>query len=438
MAMASRGDDMSESWMDASIRLHLREVASERMRQDEEDDDSGIQPIAPPLLLAEIISSSFELPDIDRADAHYSIDPDLSMEPSAIDTDVSEDSNEYSYDKRNGNGNGNGKGKGNRAYVEEDEASSNSDDTEKRRGQYASNKYDESPISEFIVTRTSLPYTIEHNELTLSWTSLINTNQRALDEGNTEKVEETNFTMTFQTLQEARAACHAFAPPRMHSFADSPKCHVCNKNFNKILRRASHCKNCGVCVCSSCSINWPSCMFPVSYRFNKRKRYYRVCVACDWLNTAFRQALLLGNIDKAKALESSGNINTRTPFANMRGESCYPVHCAVLGGNVNSLKWLVDELHCPIASRRRKSLMDAGSGILAIIGNEEIVTARGKSVLDLAMEATELEILRYLVVQKNLNIYQCKNLRVVLKTLNAALKHIPVHLNLGPNDWGGI
>lgn len=178
----------------------------------------------------------------------------------------------------------------------------------------------------FVIPRTSLPYSIEHNEMTMEWIAMINTNQEAIDEGDTDEVEEHLATESFKTLQEARAFCHAYCPPRMHSFDDRPNCHLCKKSFNKILRRPTNCKNCGVCICSNCSVSWPSSMLPPTYICNtsnrlRNRRLVKVCGACDWLQCEFRQQILSGNLDRAMALHATGNVNARSPFANTRGET---------------------------------------------------------------------------------------------------------------------
>jgi hypothetical protein len=64
----------------------------------------------------------------------------------------------------------------------------------------------------------------------------------------------------------------------------------------------------------------------------------------------------------------------------------------------------------------------------SIIGNEQIVTSRGKSVLDLAMESAELGILHFLIIEKGVNIMQYKNLMVALRTLKATIQHLPDYL----------
>jgi len=62
------------------------------------------------------------------------------------------------------------------------------------------------------------------------------------------------------------------------------------------------------------------------------------------------------------------------------------------------------------------------------IGTEQVVTSKGKSVLDLAMEAQELGILHFLIIEKGINVLQYRNLKVALRTLEATLRHLPEHL----------
>lgn len=291
-------------------------------------------------------------------------------------------------------------------------------------------------VSKYIISRTSLPYTIERNEMTMDWTAVINTNQFALDTDDLEGIEESAVCMTFKSIEEAREACHAYSPPRMHSFDDCPTCQICQKSFSRLIRRPSHCKNCGVCVCSNCVVKWPVNMLPITYRLNKRtsvskvcqKSTVKACLACDWLNLTFRQALLTGDYEKAVELYSTGNINARSPFSSVRGEHYYPVHCAILGGNLSSFKWLIESLKCPINSKRRRSpnlMMITKKGIY---GGEQVLTSLGKSVLDLAMETQELGVLHYLIIEKGENIKEYKNLDVALRTLETSLRHLPEHI----------
>lgn len=59
------------------------------------------------------------------------------------------------------------------------------------------------------------------------------------------------------------------------------------------------------------------------------------------------------------------------------------------------------------------------------IGNEAIVTSKGRSVLNLAMETQKLDFQRYLIVERNVNIFQYTNLRVALRNLEMCLQMLP-------------
>lgn len=418
-----------ESWMDASIRLHLRRQGGERENNDgDAEEEESIVPLSLPhenkpdsfgsysqlqnatVLVAELVAENEVNDTYEDKRPQASTLPDTNTQRESIIQDPIPTQNKKKQNSSSPKTQGTNVRLKRRCGLA------------KKKDRFKTN----ASVSKFIVTRTSLPYTIEHNEMTMQWTALVNTNQYALDEDDTELIEESVVTMTFKSLEEAREACHAYAPPRMHSFEDSPKCHICKKSFNRFLRRPFNCKNCGLCVCSSCTRNWPGCMLPITYHTGKRKRFFKVCMACDWLNITFRQALLSGNYDQAIALKTTGNVNTRCPFANVRGETYYPVHCAVLGGNLAMFKWLVNILCCPINSRRRIPLLNSGS----VIGVDPIITSRGKSVFDLAMESSELGILHFLIVEKGVNVMQYKNLMIALRTLKATIHHLPEHLRV--------
>ena len=133
-------------------------------------------------------------------------------------------------------------------------------------------------------------------------------------------------------------------------------------------------------------------MVPETY-LNKKGNFVHVCRSCDWLSTSFRVALLEGDLDQSVAIHGIGNVNLHTPFCNVKGELFYPVHCAVLGGNIRCLKFLVDIHCCPIKSVRVSSNGNSGKFT-------PIVTSKGRSLLGIAMEKENIEMIRYLVLQK--------------------------------------
>ena len=91
----------------------------------------------------------------------------------------------------------------------------------------------------------------------------------------------------------------------------------------------------------------------------------------------------------------------------------FPVHCAVMGGNLAILKWLVDGHCCPIAVRR-----DQRSKHLV-----SVQTSEDRSLVDLAMTGKpKLDILRYLVMEKSLSVTDIKDSSLVPKALEALLR----------------
>lgn len=150
-------------------------------------------------------------------------------------------------------------------------------------------------------------------------------------------------------------------------------------------------------------------MIPNSYNI-KNEDLVNVCKACDWLCSAFRSALLEGDFDKAIALHATENINLTTPFANIKGEVFYPVHCAALGGNLSLLKWLLDDNCCPLRSIRVGRRNDLNN---LYESYTPILTSSSRSLLNLALSKVHIGILRYLVVEKNM-------------CLQSEMKYIPV------------
>jgi hypothetical protein len=103
--------------------------------------------------------------------------------------------------------------------------------------------------------------------------------------------------------------------------------------------------------------------------------------------------------------------------------SSYPVHCAVLGGNVELLKWLVDEHCCPLRSIRisnGKQKDSAGS-------YTPILTSKGRSLLGIALGNRNIGIVRYLVVEKRMLLSAEKGLSVetLAQNLDLVLRVLP-------------
>jgi hypothetical protein len=165
-------------------------------------------------------------------------------------------------------------------------------------------------------------------------------------------------------------------------------------------------------------------MIPDTYNI-KKESSVNVCRSCDWLSSNFRLALLQGNQDRAVALHATGNINLHAPFGNVKGELLYPVHSAVLGGSLPLLKWLVDENSCPIKSLRVSGSREYGGSYIPI------VTSKGRSLLGIALENRNVDIVRYLIVEKGVALASEKDI-----TFEMLLRNLDRVLHLLPEDVG--
>lgn len=288
---------------------------------------------------------------------------------------------------------------------------------------------------EKIHSRILLTATVYHNTATNLWIATINTNQKGVAK-NPATASKFLKAFSFSSEKEARESAIANAPPKMLAFSESPHCHICHGKF-AMFRRAGHCRNCGVCVCSSCSTNWPSKMIPETYNL-KRESQVRVCNSCNHLSASFKKALLNGDYEEAVALYGSGNINLRTPFphtSKKKDEIMHPIHCAVAGGNPDIVRWLVEDHFCPIKVIRTGSSKKPKRGGSA---DQLILTSQNRSVLTIAMTSLNVEILRYLVVDNSVSIYESKDLKSSLRALEAVLLALPNnscgHRYVEPND----
>jgi hypothetical protein len=61
------------------------------------------------------------------------------------------------------------------------------------------------------------------------------------------------------------------APPKMIPFDMVSHCFGCEGKFNTVFRRPSHCRNCGVCICASCSTAWSKAMVPETYNYKNAR-----------------------------------------------------------------------------------------------------------------------------------------------------------------------
>ncbi len=266
-----------------------------------------------------------------------------------------------------------------------------------------------------IHTRNLLTTSVYHNQQTDIWITTINMSQKdTVTKSNAAKYLK---AFSFQTEHEARESAYANAPAKMIPFDESPHCFVCDAKF-AVFRRASHCRNCGVCICSSCSVTWNKVCIPETYNI-KNEHTVKVCKSCNSLSRMFRRALLEANYEEALTIYNTGNINLRCPFMVGKGdESSLPVHCAVEGGSLELLQWLVDHHFCPIKRIRTGNNRNKSQS-----SDELITTSKGRSVVEIAMGGnTNVNILRYLVNEKNVSVAGIKDLSIALSALETVLK----------------
>lgn len=99
------------------------------------------------------------------------------------------------------------------------------------------------------------------------------------------------------------------------------------------------------------------------------------------------------------------------------------LQCAVLGGNLHLLRWLVDEHCCPLRSIRisnGKQKDSSGS-------YTPILTSKGRSLLGIALANRHIGILRYLVVEKRMLLSAEKGLstETLVQNLDLVLRVLP-------------
>jgi len=275
---------------------------------------------------------------------------------------------------------------------------------------------------ERIRSRILLTATVYHNTATNLWIATINTNQKGVAK-NPAMASRYLKAFSFSTEKEARESAIANAPPKMMKFDDNQNCFICQGKF-AMFRRAAHCRNCGVCVCSACSTIWPSKAIPDTYNL-KKETQVKVCKSCNFLSGTFKKALLEGDYEQAIALYGSGNVNLRTPFpqfSNKKEEVMFPIHCAIEGGDLDTVRWLMEDHFCPV------KVIRAGGGKRSKKGVSKdfpILTSKNRSVLTIAMESLHVKILRYLVVDNGVYIYESKDLKGSLRALEAVLNALP-------------
>ena len=264
-----------------------------------------------------------------------------------------------------------------------------------------------------IYTRNLLTTSVYNNQATGIWITTINMSQKeSVTKSNAAKYLK---AFSFQTEREARESAYANAPAKMLPFDENHFCFACSGQFS-VFKRAAHCRNCGVCICNTCSVSWSKLCIPETYNI-KGAASVKVCKACNSLSNMFRRSLLEANYEDALTIYNTGNVNLRCPFmTNKGGEAMLPIHCAAEGGSLELLQWLVDVHFCPLKRIR------TGNRNKTQHSDELITTSKGRSVLEIAMVSQNVDILRYLVNEKSIEVSGVKDLSVALKALEAVLK----------------
>jgi FYVE zinc finger len=257
-----------------------------------------------------------------------------------------------------------------------------------------------------IKRRTLHPYSVHYSLPSSCWIATVFRPSDSLSELHKPRYSQ----FEFASEKEAKQFCKAYSPPKM----DEPgaSCFICKEYFTA-KQRHFNCRNCGVCVCEKCCPRWVKKGLPKTYfKSDYQATTVRCCKSCIWISNSFCFSLLKGRYQDVLKLYQTGNVNLRTSFADIRGESMFPVHCCTLGGNLELLKWLVEKKGCPISVKRNPK-----NGKML-----SVTTSSGKTLIDLAMTGKpKLDILMYLI-QKGLSVLDLADNTLTGRTLEALLK----------------
>jgi Zinc finger, C3HC4 type (RING finger)/Ankyrin repeats (3 copies) len=163
-------------------------------------------------------------------------------------------------------------------------------------------------------------------------------------------------------------------------------------------------------------------MIPLTYNL-KSENNVNICSTCNLLSEYFQTALINGNNEEMIAIYGTGNINLRCALPlhkkDKKGEIMHPIHYAVEGGNLSMVRWLIEQRFCPIKK------IASGTGKQKRGIDIPLLTSKGRSVLQIAMENLHIDIVRYLSVDRNVSVYEVKDLALSLRILESALVAMP-------------
>jgi len=181
----------------------------------------------------------------------------------------------------------------------------------------------------------------------------------------------------FASQVAAEAHAKMIVPPRWE--ADSSSCLRCGKGF-ALLKRRTHCRNCGFTFCHSCCSLWPKASLPPSYTTSSDSSTVRVCAWCESSGARWRDALLKGELSTVVRAYDRGeaNVNLCSPIVAQGQAQMLPVHCAAAVDSLPLLRWLTEEMHCSL-----QGVYTAGK--------------TPKSVLRVAIERSSVDVLQWLL-----------------------------------------
>ena len=144
-------------------------------------------------------------------------------------------------------------------------------------------------------------------------------------------------------------------------------------------------------------------MIPSTYHDNESS--VRVCDCCHFLTERFADALRSGNLDRAQAIFSTGNINLRNPYTIYVTHE-YPIHAACQGGNLTLLRWLLEDRFCTIYDSTQ----------------EPLKTTAGLTAFSIAAKFGHRDIMRYLVHYHGSSVMEIVDMNILLKGLHSSLE----------------
>ena len=310
-----------------------------------------------------------------------------------------------------------------------------------------------------VYSRKLIPPTIYYNPSADQWVVEIN---NSCDDTEKESGKSTIViqSYSFQTEKEARTSAYANAPPQMIPFNQKETCMLCPTKFT-FFKRPKHCRNCGIVICSSynCCTSISKKYIPTTYNI-KNEKDVTVCNSCITISKRFKHALVNGRYGSAVELYMTGNINLRVPFmpssnkkkGSSSSEVMYPIHAAIEGKSEQSVRWLVDVHYCPLFAslpgNKNGGTMSVEGGVVEGVGSIlasklissasgnkftkdgkdnmiTLKTSKGRSVIDIAMKTQNVGILRYLINEKNVSVYDVEDIELALGALEALVKAWP-------------